>query len=123
MPPEPLRRIIRAGKRHLRTTDMLRRLVTVIGVVAAIGAILLGIARYVVIPWAETVAFGAIGVAVLGAAVITLFRPPTDARAALEVDQRLGGKDRVSTALELSLMSPRSGTLSDSIKWVVRNPS
>ena len=108
MPPESIQKVIRAARRHLRTRDMLRRVVMGIGVVSAAGALILGVARYVVLPWAEPTVFGAIGLAAAAAIVWSLLRPPSEARAALEIDQRLGGKDRVSTALELSLMSPRS---------------
>lgn len=113
MPPEPLQRIIRLGKRHLRVTQMLQRIVVAVGVAAAAGALLLGIARYVVLPWAEPVVFAAIATAIAAMLLYTLWRPPSDARAALVIDQRLGGKDRVSTALELSRLETRSA-LADS---------
>ena len=66
MPPESIQRVISRARRYLRTKDMLRRIVTAIGVVSAAGALILGVARYVVLPWAEPAVFGGIAFAAEG---------------------------------------------------------
>lgn len=108
MLPESITRLIALARRRLMTMDLLRRLAAAVGVVAAAGALLLGIARQVVITWAEPAVVVAGIVVVLGVVAFTLARPPTATVAALEIDQRLDGKDQVSTALELVRRDPPS---------------
>ncbi|NNF68734.1 MAG: hypothetical protein HKN01_03100, partial [Acidimicrobiia bacterium] len=106
--PEPITRIIARARRRLQGMYLWRRVIAVVGIVATFGALLLGIARRVIMPWAEP----AVIVAVIGAVLVvfawTLIRPPSRRRIALEVDQRLGGRDQISTAVELSERERRS---------------
>jgi hypothetical protein len=87
---------------------MIRRVVAAVGSAAAFAALLLGLARFVILPWAEPFAVGLTVAAVVGVVAVTLWRRPATLRTALEVDQRLGGRDQISTAVELLGHSQRS---------------
>ncbi|HEU4750276.1 MAG TPA: hypothetical protein VFT54_04395, partial [Acidimicrobiia bacterium] len=100
--PSSVSLLIASARRHLLTAGLVRLLITFVGVAAAVSSVLVGIGRYVVLPWAEPTAAALIGLAVVGAIVTAVVRRATAPAAALAIDRRLGGYDRVSTALELS---------------------
>ncbi len=108
MPPDSIGRVVVAARRRLMAMDLFRRLATSVGIVAAAGALLLGIARLVVLPWSDTAVVIAVVCAVVGARLWTGLRRPSLRRAAIELDTRLGAKDQVSTALELFALDARS---------------
>ena len=58
--------------------------------------------RVTVILWAERVAWTLIGTAGVGAILFAIIRRPSRMRAALAIDRRLGGFDRITTAVELT---------------------
>lgn len=99
--PEPVETLVWAARRRLTAVGLVRRMTAWTGAAAALAAALAAASRYWVIEWAD------LGVAVLltgaaGAALVwSLLGRPSPQRAALMVDRRLGGFDRVSTALEL----------------------
>ena len=102
MPPEPIRRLVERARPRLTAMNTVNAVVVAVGVTAAAAAGLLAVARRVVLPWAEPAAATAVAVGVIGAIVVAMVKRPSPARAALEIDHRLGGRDQVSTALELS---------------------
>ncbi len=105
--PDSIAALVAMARRRLLISGMTHLAVLAVGVTAGLAAVIVAIARFVVWPWAEPVAAGAVAASVLVAAVIAWMRRPSPARAALAVDRRLGGFDRVSTALELSARPPR----------------
>lgn len=102
MPPEAIVRIIGRARRRLVAMNVARGVVAIVAVLAAAGAIVFAIARFVVLPWAEPTAAIVAVLAVAVIASVALIRRPSSLQAAIELDQRLGGRDQVSTALELS---------------------
>ncbi|HZI38974.1 MAG TPA: hypothetical protein VFF24_11770, partial [Acidimicrobiia bacterium] len=102
MAPEPIRRIVAAARRRLVAAGLTRRMAGWVGAAAALGAALAAVARHWVVEWADPVALGLTGVALVAAVVWSLLRRPSAQRAAIAVDRRLGGYDRVTTALELA---------------------
>ncbi len=100
--PESIAHLIEGARRRLLASNATHLVILAVGLTAALAAALVAIARFVVLPWAETVAVAAIATAIVVALIVSLLRRPSPARAALAVDRRLGGFDRVSTALELS---------------------
>lgn len=101
MPPESIRRLIVAARRRMVMARALQWSVAAVAMVATGGALLLGLARSRVMPWAEEAVLVAAGVAVVAAVVASLVTRPSDRAAALAVDQRLHGRDQLSTTLEL----------------------
>ncbi|MFQ5555493.1 MAG: hypothetical protein ACE5GC_09020, partial [Acidimicrobiia bacterium] len=102
MPPDSIVRLVTSARRRLRTTHALRRLVAALGIVAAGGALVIGVGRVVVLPWAEPLTVAAAVTAAVAAVTGSFVRPPTMRTAAMEIDLRLEGMDRISTAWELA---------------------
>lgn len=100
--PEPIARLLAAGRRRLTAIWLTRRTATAVATMGAFAAALVAVARQWVIPWAEPVAWGGLGLAVAGSLLFTLARRPSNEKVAQEIDRRLGGFDRVTTALELT---------------------
>jgi hypothetical protein len=100
--PEQITRLLVAARRRLVAMSFARRLVTWLALAGAGAAILLAIARFWVISWAKPLALAMLVGVVLLVALITLLRRPSALAAALAVDRRLGGYDRVSTSVELA---------------------
>jgi hypothetical protein len=73
-----------------------------VGVGAAAAAGLLGVARFVPIPWADPAALAVVVTALVGAVGWAVAVRPSPARLAQEADRRLGGKDRLTTSVELA---------------------
>ncbi|MDQ3500982.1 MAG: hypothetical protein M3488_08430, partial [Actinomycetota bacterium] len=105
--PTGVRDLVGRARGRLLVAGLLQTILVAVGVAAALASILVGVARYTVIPWAEPVAFGVIGLAVLVGVGLALWRRSSPAGAALSVDRRLGGFDRISTALELGALDER----------------
>jgi len=116
--PEAVRRLIDAARRRLTVMGVVSALVVAIAVAGALAAVLLGLSRVTVILWAEPVAWTLIGAAGVGAIVFAIASRPSRMRAALAIDRRLGGFDRITTAVELTA---RAGELSDAEERVVRS--
>ena len=102
MPPDSIVRLVAAARRRITEMRLARRSLAAIGIVAAAGSVLLAVARRVVMPWAEPMLIAAAAVAIVGVVGWTLRQRPSARHAAIQLDHRLGGKDQVSTALELS---------------------
>ncbi|HEY5651628.1 MAG TPA: hypothetical protein VIW46_09295, partial [Acidimicrobiia bacterium] len=100
--PESVRRLIAAARRRLTVMWLVSGLVVALAVSGAAAALLLGLSRVTVILWAKPVAWGLIAVSAMFAVTAGFIGMPSRRRAALEVDRRLGGFDRVTTALELT---------------------
>ncbi|HLU30682.1 MAG TPA: hypothetical protein VK088_02890, partial [Acidimicrobiia bacterium] len=99
--PESVLRIVAAARRRLLAAGMTARVVGWVGAAAALAAALAAVARVRVIEWADLVVVVMVGVAAVAAVVWSMIRRPTPQGAAIVVDRRLGGYDRVTTALEL----------------------
>ncbi|HJR88455.1 MAG TPA: hypothetical protein VJ930_12455, partial [Acidimicrobiia bacterium] len=100
--PVSVQDLVVKARGRLLLAGILRLAVTLLGLTGVLSAILVGIARLVVIPWAEPLALALLAGSLIAALILALIRRASPARAALAVDRRLGGFDRVSTALELS---------------------
>ena len=116
--PESVRQLIDAARTRLTLAWVLSATVTAAAISGAAAALLLGVARYRVIVWAEPVAWALVVLAVVASLLVAVIRRPSRQRAALEVDRRLGGYDRISTALELS---GREGAASTAEERAVRS--
>ncbi|VAW08919.1 hypothetical protein MNBD_ACTINO02-2482, partial [hydrothermal vent metagenome] len=99
--PEAVTRLIDAASRRIRLERTFDSVVVFVAIAGALSALLLGVARIVVVVWAEPVALGLFLLAIAGSVLVGLMRRPSRAAVALAVDQRLGGADRVATALDL----------------------
>lgn len=97
--PEQVRRLVGDARGRLTVAGIIRRVVAALGASAALAAGLVGVARHWVIEWAEGVALALVALAALGALVWSLLRRPSPVESAIAVDRRLGGYDRVTTAL------------------------
>lgn len=100
--PTSVQDLVVNARGRLLLAGILRLAVTLLGLAAVLSAILVGIARFVVIPWAEPFALALWAASLIVALILALIRRASPVKAALAVDRRLGGFDRVSTALELS---------------------
>ncbi len=104
--PEPIVRLLSAARRRLLGMRLTSWLLMAVAVAGFLGAGLVGVARFVVIPWAESFAFWTLGIGVVAGLAVAAITAPDRRRAAMELDRRLGGFDRVTTALELAERSP-----------------
>lgn len=100
--PEPVRALIAAARRRLTIAWTLRAVVVAAGAASAAASILIALSRQWVITWAEPVGWGVIAVAIVSTTVAMVIKRPSAARSAIEIDRRLQGYDRISTALELA---------------------
>jgi len=100
--PDSVDILVRLARRRLLAMSMSNLVLTLLGAAAALAALLVGIARYLVMPWAEPLAAGLLGGGVLAGLVVAILKRPSRMATAIRVDRRLGGFDRVSTAMELS---------------------
>ena len=116
--PDSVRRLIDAARRRLTVMGTLSAVVVAVALSGALAAVLLGLSRVTVILWAEPVAWALIGGAAVGSVVIAFMRRPSRMRAALALDRRLGGFDRVTTAVELT---ERGTDLTEAEERVVRS--
>ena len=100
--PQPVRVLVQRARSRLLLAEAVRRSITLIGAAAGVAAAIVAVGRFVVLPWAEPVAAALVLASLLAALVISLIFRASPSRAALAVDRRLGGYDRVTTALELA---------------------
>ena len=100
--PEPVRLLVKRARGRLLLTETIHRSIALIGAAAGLAAVVVAVGRFVVLPWAEPVAAGLVIASLLAALVISLILRASPGKAALAVDRRLGGYDRVATALELA---------------------
>ena len=99
--PESVERVITEARRRLSVAGLVRRLVGWTGAAVALAAGLAAASRVWVLEWADVTVAMLIAGALIGSLVWSLVGRPSRQRAALAVDRRLGGYDRVSTALEI----------------------
>lgn len=116
--PESVRYLIDAARRRLTLMGVLASFFVAVAIAGAVAASLLGLSRVMVIMWAEPVAWTLIAAASVGSMLVAFIRRPSRMRAALAVDRKLGGFDRVTTAVELT---ERGADLSESEERVVRS--
>ncbi len=100
--PDPIARLIRLARRRLTVGRMLTALTVAVAIGAAISSVLLAVARWQVVPWAEPFAVALVGGLMLVGSALALVRRPGSRHAAIEIDNRLESRDLVATALELS---------------------
>ena len=100
--PDSISALVAAARRRLVLMAAADRTILSIGVVAAASARLLGLARHVVLPWAEWAALIGLAAAIVFALAVTAVRRPGFMSAAIETDNRLGSFDRLATAVELT---------------------
>lgn len=99
--PSPIQGLLRRAARARRNRWLAWGVVVSIGVTGAVGSALLGISRFVPVPWAErSVLVGGIVLA-LAAGAAAVFKRPSQRSTAHFADERLGGQDRLTTAVEL----------------------
>ena len=124
--PEPVRFLISQARRRLLLMDMVQRVVLITAVVAVLAAAAIGVARFVAAPWVEPAALAALIVGWLTALAWSFLARPSLTRSAIEADQRMGGFDRVSTALELTgrptLTEPEVRQVHDAGRWASNRP-
>ena len=122
--PDSIRSLLVVTRRRLTFSALWIRLLTTVAVVAVAAAAVFAVGRMVILPWAELAALPVLAGALLIVALLTLVRRPSMGRAALEVDRRLGGYDRVSTALELverpDLNDPERRQVAAAAAWAER---
>lgn len=107
--PEAVDTLVSAARRRLTAVGLLRRVVGWTGAAAALAAGLAAASRYWVIEWADLAVATTLSATVVAALVWSFVGRPSRPGAALLVDRRLGGFDRVSTAIELGgLTNPTS---------------
>ncbi len=122
--PESIRSLLAVARRRLTLAALWVRLLTTVAVVAVAAAAVFAVGRMVILPWAEAAALLTLAAALVVVALVTLIRRPSLGRAALEADRRLGGYDRVSTALELvdrpDLSEPERRQVTAAAAWAER---
>ncbi len=100
--PDAVARIIDAARRRLLLAATIEKVVVAIAVASFIAAGAIGVARNTPAPWVEPTAVVVLAVAVVIGLLLAVLSRPSARRSAIEIDARMHGFDRVSTALELS---------------------
>lgn len=98
--PEPIGELLHRARRRLTTMLLAHSTIWILGATAAACSVLAGIARVVVVSWAELAILVMLGIALIASVVSSVRKRPSVLATSIEVDNRLGGFDRVSTAVE-----------------------
>jgi len=104
--PDPISELLGRARRRLTVMLAAHSFAWVIGIAALACGMLASLARVVVLPWADTTIVVTMTVAGLVALAIVVQKRPSIRRTSIEIDNRLGGYDRVSTAVERLSDSP-----------------
>lgn len=100
--PDPIERVVVAARRRLSTAGLVRRVVAWSGAAAALASGIAAVGRFWVLEGVDVAAGSVVAASVVAAVVWSVAKRPSRLRAALAVDRRLGGFDRVTTSLELA---------------------